>query len=86
MNWKRITDISILAIAESKTCSTIEVLNFEDCAVSSESFEYLAESPNAEKIHTLILNNSIKEKNNQINDELLEFIAYAKFLRHLKVL
>ncbi len=86
MNWKRISDSTVISIAESKTCSTLQILNLEDCSVTSNPFEQLAESPNAKYIHTLVLNNSIKEDNNQINDDLLEYIAYAKHLKHLRVL
>lgn len=35
MNWKRITNNAMEAISQSKYCCSLEILNLEDCHITS---------------------------------------------------
>jgi Ran GTPase-activating protein (RanGAP) involved in mRNA processing and transport len=86
MSWQRITNKTLYSLGLSKSCVKLRELFLEDCQISDIGVDELAESENSLSLQTLVLNNSIKQKNNQITDKSLSSIAFSKYLINLRVL
>jgi hypothetical protein len=86
MSWQRISNKSLYALGLSKHCVKLRELFLEDCRVSDIGVDELSESENSLSLQTLVLNNSIKEKNNEITDKALSSIAFSKYLINLRTL
>lgn len=50
MSWNRITDSSLVSLAQSKFCKSLKQLNLEDCGVTDQGLAYLSESENMESL------------------------------------
>ena len=86
MSWQRITNKTLYSFGLSKHCGKVKELVLEDCAVGDIGVDELAESENSLALETLLLNNSIKQRNNSISDKALSSIAFSKYLVNLKTL
>jgi 23S rRNA pseudoU1915 N3-methylase RlmH len=86
MSWQRITNKTLYSLGLSKYCSKLKHLYLEDCQISDIGVDELSESENSLSLETLVLNNSIKQKNNLITDKSLSSIAFSKYLINLKTL
>jgi hypothetical protein len=86
MSWQRITNKTLYSLGLSKHCAKLKELFLEDCQIGDIGVDELSESENSLSLSTLVLNNSIKQKNNQITDKSLSSIAFSKYLINLTTL
>jgi hypothetical protein len=84
MSWQ--TNKTLYSLGLSKHCSRLKELFLEDCQIGDIGVDELSESENSLALQTLVLNNSIKQKNNQITDKALSSIAFSKYLINLTTL